>query len=109
MYLAKSDEEIELAIKGTVKLYELKRKYEISEKYNIGSILTRMLHNSNKIDRAIEIFKDNVNVALFSLKYQTNPFKINIFLIKENSTHHEKRTRTDTYYFRQLNKSRTLW
>jgi hypothetical protein len=65
--LAKSDEEIDLTIKGIHKLYEFTRKQENNEKYNIGSNLVRMLYNLNKIDKAIEIFKNEVSLIFFDI------------------------------------------
>ena len=58
--MAKSDEEIDLVIKSVIKLYEFKKNHEIDDKYNIGSNVARMLYGSNKIDKAIEIFKNEV-------------------------------------------------
>ena len=63
--MTKSDEEIDLTIKGIEKLYEFKRKQENDEKYNIGSNLARMLYNLNKTDKAIEIFKNEVSLIFF--------------------------------------------
>ena len=61
--MAKKDEEIDLAIKAVVKLYEVKKKLETDDKYQIGSNLTRMLYYARKIDKAIDLFK---NIVFFT-------------------------------------------
>ena len=59
VYVAKSDDELDLAIHGAVRLYEQQKKHN-TDKYKLGSNLTRMLSSANKIDKAINIYRNSV-------------------------------------------------
>ena len=63
LYLANSDEEVELAISGVLKLHEYEVNHEPENKFKLGSTLVRMLHNTKKIDRALDLYTNKVKVV----------------------------------------------